>query len=151
MRHICYQIILGLNKLRHFPLLFFRLILSYGFFKPAMMKINNLPATIKFFQTIGIPFPELGAWLAMITEASGVILLFLGLFTRLISLPMMFLLGVAISTVHWKYGFSAGANGYEIPLYYLAMLFALFILGPGGISIDAIIRKKWIKSSHPKD
>ena len=48
---------------------------------------------------------------------------------------------VAISTVHIGNGFEAGSNGFEIPLYYILMLFSLLISGPGKISIDSLIKK----------
>ena len=66
----------------------------------------------------------------------GVVLLVLGLFTRLISLFLAVIMMVAIFTVHWSNGFSAGNNGFEIPLYYLlfSLLFASF--GAGKYSLD---------------
>ena len=39
-------------------------------------------------------------------------------------------------------GFEAGANGFEIPLYYLLMLVSLIITGPGKLSVDALIDKE---------
>jgi len=47
---------------------------------------------------------------------------------------------VAIKTVHLANGFEAGSNGYEIPLYYVLMLFTLLIYGPGKFSVDRIIK-----------
>lgn len=75
------------------------------------------------------------------TEAAGFVLLFLGLGTRLISVPLIVVMIVAIFTVHIGNGFKAGNNGFEIPLYYLLMLFSLVITGPGRLSLDALIGK----------
>ena len=72
---------------------------------------------------MGIPFPTLNAYMAASTEALGVVLLTIGLFTRLISVPLMVVMVVAIMTVHLAHGFSAGDNGFEIPLYYMLFLF----------------------------
>ena len=80
---------------------------------------------------MGYPVPLLSAYLAATTEALGVVLLALGLGTRLISVPLMFTMLVAIFTVHIGNGFNAGDNGFEIPLYYLFMLFVLFVYGSG--------------------
>lgn len=51
---------------------------------------------------------------------------------------------VAIKIVHWANGFEAGENGFEIPLYYLIMLFTLFVFGPGRLSLDHLIKKKFV-------
>lgn len=131
-----------INYLKALPLLFMRLILAYGFFEPAMMKLKNISGIASWFAQMGIPFPTLNAYLATITEASGVILLTLGLFTRWISIPLMVTMLVAIFTVHLGNGFAAGKNGFEIPLYYLIMLFTLLVYGSGKISADAFITKK---------
>lgn len=131
-----------LKKADFLPLLFIRLILAYGFYNPAKMKWADINAIGDWFGTIGVPAPYLNAYLAAGTEALGVVLLVLGLGTRLISIPLMITMVVAIVTVHWTNGFEAGQNGFEIPLYYLLMLFTLLILGPGKASLDELIRKQ---------
>lgn len=119
-------------------LLFLRLILAYGFYQPAMMKWHDMPSVAQWFGSLGIPFPTLGAYLASIAEISGVILLALGFLTRWISLPLMIVMVVAIFSVHLQNGFSVTNNGYEIPLYYLLMLFVLLVHGAGKFSMDRI-------------
>lgn len=56
---------------------------------------------------LGLPFPELLANLAMWTELFGGWLLILGLFTRLISIPLMFTMIVAATSVHLDNGWFA--------------------------------------------
>jgi putative oxidoreductase len=131
-----------LSSFKDLPLLFLRLILAFGFFQPAMMKLKDINGIAEWFKSIGIPMPVLNAYLATFTEVAGVILLTLGLFTRLISIPLMITMLVAIFTVHFANGFAAGDNGYEIPLYYLIMLFALLVYGSGKYSLDYFIEKK---------
>lgn len=130
------------EKLKDIPPLFFRLILAYGFWGPAMMKWSNMSGIAQWFESLGYPFPTLNAYLAGTTELAGAILLFLGLGTRIISIPLMFTMIVAITTVHLGNGFEAGNNGFEIPLYYLLMLFSLFVTGGGKWSIDYLLSKK---------
>ncbi|MDT8394758.1 MAG: DoxX family protein [Bacteroidales bacterium] len=125
-----------ISNLSDLPLLFLRLILAYGFYNPAMMKLKDVNAIGGWFESMGYPLPYLNAYLATITEGLGVVLLFVGLGTRIIAVPLMIVMLVAIFTVHYANGFNAGDNGYEIPLYYLLMLFTLFVLGPGKISVD---------------
>lgn len=130
-----------LNRLHDVPLLLFRLILAYGFLEPATKKWSDIGAIAQWFGSMGIPFPTMNAYLAASTEIAAVILLPLGLGTRIISIPLMITMLVAIFSVHITHGFSAGSNGFEIPLYYLLMIFALFVNGAGKISIDHLIHK----------
>jgi len=123
-------------------LLFLRLVLAYGFYGPAMMKLKSFKNTVGFFEGIGIPAPEINAVLATVTETLGFVLLFLGLGIRIITFPLMITMLVAIFFVHWKNGYDVGHNGIEIPLYYLLMLFVLFTQGGGKFSIDYFLRKK---------
>ena len=95
------KIISLMSSLRDLPPLIFRLILAYGFYEPAMNKLNNFDSIVKWFgEDLGLPFPALQAFMAITTEVSGVILLTLGLATRFISIPMMVVMVVAIQTVH---------------------------------------------------
>ncbi len=132
-----------LDKGRDASLLGLRLILAYGFFNPAMSKWSDIGAVAKWFgEDLGMPFPLLNAYMAASTEALGVVLLILGLCVRFISLPLMAVMVVAITTVHLANGFSSGDNGYEIPLYYLLMLFVLATHGGGRWGLDGILARK---------
>jgi putative oxidoreductase len=125
-----------LSKGQNIALLLARLTLAYGFFGPAMQKWSDISSVASWFGTLGIPFPTLNAYLAASTELLGVVLLTLGLFTRLISLPLMVVMIVAITTVHLTHGFSAGDNGFEIPLYYMLFLAIFASFGAGKFSLD---------------
>lgn len=129
-----------LSRTKDLSLLFIRLILAYGFYEPMMGKWSDINAVAQWFeQDLGLPFPLLNAYMAASTEALGVALLVLGLGVRLISLPLMVVMIVAITTVHLDNGFSAGDNGFEIPLYYLIMLFGLAAHGGGKYGLDALL------------
>lgn len=56
---------------------------------------------------LGLPFPDLLAFLAGWTEFLGGLLLVIGLFTRLVAIPLMFTMLVAATTVHWSNGWFA--------------------------------------------
>lgn len=131
----------GMGKLNDVPLLLFRWILAVGFFGPAMMKIKNLESVAEWFGSMNYPLPMVSASLAMVTEVTGVILLFLGFRTRIIAIPLIFVMMVAIFTTHISNGFAAGDNGFEIPLYYALMLFALVVYGSGRYSLDHLLDK----------
>lgn len=115
-----------------------RLVVAYGFYEPAMMKWQDISSVAEWFGSMGIPFPTLNAYLSASTEITGVILLTLGLLTRFISLPLIVVMIVAIITVHLPNGFSAGDNGYEIPLYYMLFLFIFVTNGAGKFSLDRL-------------
>lgn len=131
-----------LEKSAAAPLLLLRLVLAYGFYGPAKMKWKDINSVIDWFGSIGIPAPAFNAYLTAGTEALGVVLLVLGLGTRLIVIPLVITMLVAIKTVHWTNGFEAADNGFEIPLYYIIMLLTLLIYGPGKWSVDYLIRRR---------
>ena len=132
-------------SLKDLSLLFFRLVLAYGFYGPATMKWGNISGVAEWFGSMGIPLPTFNAYMAASTEMAGVFLLFLGLGTRLISIPLIITMTVAIVTVHLGNGFEASNNGFEIPLYYMIMLFALLVNGAGRYSVDFFLGRKLTK------
>lgn len=131
-----------LRNLKDLPLLFLRLVLAVGFYGPATMKLKNIDGIISWFTDMGMPMPALNAYLAAATESLGVLFLILGFSTRIISVPLIVVMIVAIKTVHLANGFESGNNGFEIPLYYILMLFTLFIYGPGKYSLDYLFNKR---------
>jgi len=128
-----------LNHGQNVSLLLARLTIAYGFYGPAMQKWSDISSIADWFGTLGIPFPLINAYLAAGTELLGVVLLTLGLFTRLISIPLIVVMIVAITTVHLAHGFSAGDNGFEIPLYYMLFLAIFASFGAGKFSLDHLL------------
>jgi len=131
-----------LQNFQSLALLLARLIVAYGFLEPALMKWKDIDAVAQWFGSMGIPLPTLNAYMAATTEIVGVVLVTLGLFIRLISIPMMVIMVVAIMTVHLAHGFSAGNNGFEIPLYYMLFLFIFATHGAGKFSVDYFLFEK---------
>ena len=124
---------------KSFALLVARLTIAYGFYEPAKNKWADIDAIAGWFGSMGIPFPTLNAYMAASTEALGVLLLTLGLFTRAISIPLIIVMIVAITTVHMPNGFAAGDNGFEIPFYYMVFLLVFLSQGAGKFSLDRLI------------
>ncbi len=142
MKTIYNKISERLSALKDIPLLLMRLILAYGFYTPAIMKLKNMESIGEWYGSLGIPLPLFSAYLSGVTEISGIVLLVLGLGTRIASIPLIIMMVVAIITVHIGNGFEAGDNGFEIPIYYIIMLFTLIIYGSGRISIDNLIKNR---------
>ena len=125
----------GLNALKDLPALFFRLYLSYVFLGPFLFKWQNPEGFAQFLESIGTPMPLFFSWLILIFEGLGVLFLFFGFATRLITLPLLAIMITAIVTVHWAGGFEE----FGPQLAYALMLFSLLITGPGKISVDALL------------
>lgn len=128
-----------LNHFQSLANLFARLLIAYGFYQPALMKWSDFDATVVWFTQLGIPFPLFSTFLTASVEIVGVVLLALGLFTRIVTIPLMIILLVAIATVHISNGFSVVNNGFEIPLYYLLFLLFFSTSGAGRFSLDALM------------
>lgn len=91
-----------------------RLYLVPVFWMAGSKKLTDIESTAAWFGNpdwgLGLPAPELMAWLAGLTEAGGAILLLIGLATRWISIPLMVTMSVAALTVHWDNGWAAIAE-----------------------------------------
>lgn len=110
--------------------------IAYGFAVPALVKINDLEGTVKWFESISIPFPSLAAYLVSGVETLGIVLLILGLFTRMISVLLSCVMLGAMVFVHAQHGFSVADNGIEIPMYYFIFLMIFATFGAGKYSLD---------------
>jgi putative oxidoreductase len=92
----------------------------------------------KTLESLEVPNPEVAAYGSGLAEFGGGLALLLGFKTRLAALLIMGNLGVAIRKVHWEKGFF-GNGGYEFPAALWSSALALFLAGPGAISLDAIV------------
>ncbi|QOR62839.1 DoxX family protein [Sulfurovum sp. ST-21] len=124
---------------KHLVLFFARIAVAYGFTYPALLKMQDMQGTVKWFESIGIPFASLMGMMVSYIEMLGIICLTLGLFTRYISILLSFVMMGAIFFVHWKHGFPAADNGIEIPLYYFIFLMLFASFGPGKYSLDRFV------------
>ena len=124
--------------IQNFSLLIARIAVAYGFYVPSEIKWADPDKIAVWFASMGIPFPLFTTYMVSVFETSGIILLALGLFTRLISFPLMIIMITAIFAVHIGNGFSASDSGIEIPLYYLLFLFVFLTHGAGRFSLDQL-------------
>ena len=92
-----------------------RLYLVPIFWMAGTKKLADIENTAEWFGNpdwgLGLPFPELMAWMASLTEAGGAILLFFGIAVRWISIPLLVTMIVAAVTVHLQNGWLAIAEG----------------------------------------
>src|SRR6516165_2965732 len=127
-----------------------RLIVGYGFLAHAVAKWHKGPEAFgAILRAIGVPAPQLMAWLTISTEFLAGIAILIGAFVSLVGIPSIILLAVAVFTVHLPYGFSSikllgvsngraqfGPPGYECDLLYIASIIVLLLTGPTPWSVD---------------
>ena len=92
-----------------------RLYLVPIFWMAGSKKLADIESTAAWFGDpdwgLGLPFPEVMAWAASLTEAGGAIMLFFGIGVRWISIPLLVTMIVAAVTVHLQNGWLAIAEG----------------------------------------
>lgn len=95
------------------PLLL-RLYLAPVLAQAGWQKYQHFAGTVAWFGNpdwgLGLPWPELMAVAAIAAELGGALLLLFGLFTRLVCLPLIVTMLVAIVAVHAPYGWLAVAD-----------------------------------------
>jgi putative oxidoreductase len=145
----------GLHRFWPLPL---RVLLGIGFMVHGAPKVFSAAGHDGFagmLQQIGVPLPGLMAWVVGLVEFFGGIALVIGLFTVEVAVLLAIDMLVAMFKVHLAAGFSFiqikgmtpdgtpqfGMPGIEVNLLYLAGLLALFIGGPGPVSVDERVLK----------
>lgn len=126
-------------------LLVVRLYWGWEFFQTGKGKLMNHEKVADYFQSLHIPMPSFNVWLAGSTECLGGLLLLIGLGSRLVSLPLLFVLAIAYITAEQealKSIFSdpdkfTGATPF---LFAMACLMVL-VFGPGKFSVDWLLAK----------
>ncbi|NYD55868.1 putative oxidoreductase [Nocardioides marinisabuli] len=87
-----------------------------------------------------VPAPEVVAWLMTIAEGLGGLALIVGVFTRLVTLPLIAIMVGALVLVKSEIGFIvADAPGGELDTALLAGLLCLLFIGPGRLSVDGLL------------
>ncbi|MCB1112389.1 MAG: DoxX family protein [Chlamydiales bacterium] len=130
---------------QHLVLLAFRLYWGWGFHIAGCNKFDNIPAVSKFFAGLGIPLPEVNAYIVASIECVGAWCLILGFASRLISIPLAAIMFVALAIAHSE-GFAqffSNPDNFlsQAPVTYLMATLVIFSFGPGYLSIDYLIRR----------
>jgi putative oxidoreductase len=121
--------------LERFPLSIIQLAMRIGvgavFFKAGLLKYNSWEFTVKLFEDeykVPLLDPAVAARLAMVQELTIPILLFLGLATRLATLPLLGMIAVIQTFVY--------PNAWTEHLVWSSILVFLLTRGPGALSMD---------------
>jgi putative oxidoreductase len=124
-------------------LLAVRLYWGWQFFQTGFGKLTSIDKVVDFFTSLGIPFPAFNAYLVGSLECVGGILLFLGLGSRIISLPLTVNLLVAYITADREALLSIFSDPEKFyaaaPYTFLFASLLVLVFGPGKFSLDFAI------------
>ncbi len=109
------------------------MVLNHGMMKIALF--SESPDS--FSDPLGIG-ARTSYYLVIFAEAICSALVLLGFFTRLALLPLLVTMAVAVFLVQWDNPLADK----ELPLLYLAVYTAIWLLGPGRFSVDARFLKR---------
>lgn len=132
------------STIQNLALLLMRLV-----FGGAMLGAHGIPKIrrlmsgepIKFGDPFGIG-QELSLYLAVFSEGLCAVLIIVGLFTRLATIPLIITMLVVVFLVHWYDPFSK----MELPLLYLSGYMLILVFGGGTFSLDGYRKKLWNNS-----
>ncbi|CAA0323927.1 DoxX protein [Alteromonas alvinellae] len=114
MTHIYQQIVARLQVADGIPLLLLRVYLAPVMIQAGWNKASSFDSIVDWFGNddygLGLPMPLVMAFLATAAELVGGVLLLLGALTRLVSIPLMVTMIVAMVSVHAKNGWLAIAD-----------------------------------------
>lgn len=119
-----------------------KLILRVGFgtymFTHALGKIQGFSMmSERFFNFLNLG-SKTSLTLAIFGEGFCALLVIMGLFTRIATVPLVIVMLVAIFKVHGVDTF----KGIEMPVMYITAFLSVALLGPGKYSVDAMIKHK---------
>ena len=124
------------------PLLL-RLVFGWFWLETGWAKLHNLEFFSQRFVEWGIPLPMLSATASGAVDLIGGALLILGLGTRLVTVPMIVNMLVALAVVVLP-GISTFNEFVELDeVLYVAVLFWLLMAGPGKASLDHLIARRF--------
>ena len=128
-----------------------RLFFGYFWLETGWAKLEGLDDFTQRFMEWGVPLPAFSAAVSAWTELLGGGLIMLGLCTRLIAIPMIFNMVIAIALVVIKdvHSFTEFVELDEF--VYILLFFWLMLAGPGVVSLDTLLtRALGIDASSPR-
>lgn len=114
------------------------ILIAHGWDK---FQITGLEGISGYFDSIGIPAASLAAPLVGAIELIGGIMILIGAFTRVVSIIIaLVMLGAAVFA-HASFGIYAANGGWELVGAIGAGMIALFAVGAGAWSVDALLTR----------
>jgi putative oxidoreductase len=120
-----------------------RITVGWVFMSTGWGKLNDLPRIIDLFMELKIPLPQLMAPFVSAVEFGGGLFLLVGLLTRFAAPPLVIVMIVAtLSAKLDQVDSLESLLGFE-EISYLAMFLWLAVAGPGKVSLDYLLQRKW--------
>jgi putative oxidoreductase len=142
------------STLQSLLLLYLRLTWGHQLLLTGLAKLHDITQTVTLFTKLNIPSPDFHAYEVGWIETIGGACLILGFASRIITIPLIFLMIAALGLVHTealvnlKFITTPHLLLAQEPYPYLLTSLFVFAFGPGRISLDAWI-KRWL-SHQPK-
>lgn len=134
-----------LKFLQSIFLLIIRLYWGWSFFTAGRGKFANMEKTIGFFTSLNIPHPQANATLVASVETFCGLLLLAGLMSRIITVPLIIAMTVALLTAHADVTHALFADPdtffSQEPFLFLYASVIVWLFGPGKISLDYLLCK----------
>ena len=128
-------------RLTFAPSLLARLVIGIVFTHSGFGKWTHLDQVVKFFSDLGIPFPELQAPFVASVELGCGALVLVGLGTRLVSVPLIGTMVVALATALSEKITGVNALFGLAEFLYIALLVQLIVFGAGPVSLDRFVAR----------
>jgi putative oxidoreductase len=146
-------------------LLSLRLLLGWDYFESGLEKFHGenwfgeIADRFPFpFNVVPVDFSwQISTWVELV----GAVALVIGLGTRFFATSLFILTVVAIASVHWPESWTTladltqgyvltdqGHGNFKLPVIFLGMLLPLMLLGPGRLSLDALVRSRLAADDH---
>ena len=124
-------------------LLAVRLYWGWQFFQTGLGKLTHIPKVVGFFTSLGIPLPAFNAYFVSSLELVGGALLFLGLGSRIIALPLTIDMLVAYIAANREALFSIFSDPGKFyaadPYTFFFASLLILVFGPGKVSLDSAL------------
>jgi putative oxidoreductase len=138
------------DMLNRLPMSFAQLLMRIGvgsvFFTAGLLKYHSWDMTLMLFRDeykVPILPPELAARMAMMQELALPILLFLGLGTRIATLPLLGMIAVIQTFVY--------PEAWVEHLVWASILLFLLMRGPGVLSLDHLVARRFGRQARVTD
>jgi putative oxidoreductase len=129
------------SRLKWLPPLVARITIGEVFIGSGWGKLHHLDKIVAFFTELGIPAPQIQAPFASAMELICGVLVLLGVFTEIASVPLIIIMIVALITAKKSDIGSFDDLTSQIEYLYIVILIYLGINGAGPIAFDRLFKK----------
>jgi len=135
------------NSLQSPFLLLVRLFWGWQFFIDGKGKLSNFDKVVQYFTELNIPFPAANVAMVSTIQMVGGLLLIIGLASRLTAVPLIVIMSMAFVTAESEAFKSLFSDPDKFlaatPFLFLFACVIILVFGPGKLSIDHLLAKKF--------